>query len=56
MPMDVETHIALGLDRPTPAQVNGRSNGDIQASLNHAGDAVYHPCPEAFPDASVPAG
>jgi enterochelin esterase family protein len=56
MPMDVDTHVALALDQPTPARVNGRSNGDIQASLNHAGDAAYHPCPEAFPDASVPAG
>jgi enterochelin esterase family protein len=56
MPMNVETHVALGLDRPTPEQVNGRSNADILASLNHAGDAPYHPCPEAFPDASIPAG
>ena len=26
MPMDVKTHVALGLDRPTPMEVNGRSN------------------------------
>jgi hypothetical protein len=25
-------------------------------SLTHAGDAAYHPCPEAFPDASIAAG
>jgi enterochelin esterase family protein len=56
MPMDSATHHALGLDRPTPAEVNGRSNADILASLNHAGDAPYHPCPEAFPDVSVPVG
>jgi enterochelin esterase family protein len=56
MPMDTSTHVALGLDRPTPSEANGRSNADILPSLNHAGDAPYHPCPEAFPDASVPAG
>ncbi len=50
MPMDVKTHVALGLDRPTPMEVNGRSNHDIGPSLNHPGDAPYHPCPEAFPD------
>ncbi|MCB1686553.1 MAG: hypothetical protein KDI31_18785, partial [Pseudomonadales bacterium] len=46
----------LGLDQPTPAEVNGRSNADIRASLDHPGDRVYHPCPEAFPDEEVPAG
>ncbi len=56
MPMDVKTHVALGLERAAPAQANGRSNADIVPSLNHAGDAPYHPCPEAFPDASIPAG
>ncbi len=56
MPMNVETHIALGLDRPLPRQVNDRSNADIVASLNHAGDAPYHPCPEAFPDPAIPPG
>ncbi len=56
MPMDVKTHVALGLDRPTPPEVNGRSNLDIVPSLTHAGDAPYHPCPEAFPDATVAAG
>ena len=56
MPMDVKTHVALGLDRPTPMEVNGRSNADIVPSLTHAGDAAYHPCPEAFPDASIAAG
>lgn len=56
MPMDVTTHVALGLDRPTPMEVNGRSNHDIGPSLNHAGDTPYHPCPEAFPDESVAPG
>ncbi len=56
MPMNVETHVALGLDRPLPRQVNDRSNADIVASLNHAGDAPYHPCPEAFTDAAIPPG
>ncbi len=56
MPMDIENHVALALDQPTPAQVNGRSNADILVSLNHKGDAAYHPCPEAFPDDSVPTG
>ena len=40
----------------TPPEVNGRSNLDIVPSLTHAGDAPYHPCPEAFPDATVAAG
>ena len=56
MPMDVKTHVALGLDRPTPMEVNGRSNHDIGPSLNHAGDTPYHPCPEAFPDESIAPG
>ena len=56
MPIDVKTHVALGLDRPTPMEVNGRSNADIAPSLTHAGDAPYHPCPEAFPAASVATG
>jgi len=56
VPMDVKTHVALGLDRPAPMEVNGRSNADIAPSLTHAGDAPYHPCPEAFPAASVATG
>ena len=34
MPMDVKTHVALGLDRPVPTEVNGRSNADIVPSLS----------------------
>ncbi|MEE4280520.1 MAG: hypothetical protein V2I41_01150, partial [Pseudomonadales bacterium] len=56
MPLDVETHQALGLDHATPVTVNGRSNADIVAALQHPSDRVYHPCAEAYPDASVPTG
>ena len=56
MPLDVETHLALGLDQATPVTVNGRSNADIVAALKHPSDRVYHPCAEAYPDASVPTG
>jgi enterochelin esterase family protein len=56
MPLSVETHLALGLDQPPPAEVNGRSNMDITASLDHAGDGPYHPCPEAYPADDVPEG
>ncbi|MEJ2088003.1 MAG: hypothetical protein P8Y69_05930, partial [Gammaproteobacteria bacterium] len=55
-PMDVETYRLLGLDRPGPKAVNGRSNLDVQASINHAGDAAYRPCPEAYPASDVPKG
>jgi enterochelin esterase family protein len=55
MPLSVETHVALGLDQRAPNEVNGRSNMDIMASLEHPGDAPYHPCPEAHAD-DVPEG
>lgn len=45
--MDVDTHVALGLDQPTPDPVNGRSNKDILTSIDHPGDAGYEPCSEA---------
>jgi enterochelin esterase-like enzyme len=54
--MNVETHVALGLDCDAPIEVNGHSNADILASLNHAGDAPYNPCAEAYPDASIAHG
>jgi enterochelin esterase family protein len=56
MPLDLETHRALALDQATPVSANGRSNADILVSLKHAGDAPYHPCPEAYPDESVAQG
>ena len=54
--LDVQTYIALGLDHAAPEPVNGRSNADILAALNHPGDAIYHPCPEAVPESEIPAG
>ena len=56
MPLSVETHLALGLDQPQPDKANGRSNMDILASLEHVGDAPYHPCPEAYSAEDVPEG
>ncbi len=56
MPLDIATHVALGLDQPTPKEVNGRSNADIRAALQHPADRVYHPCPEAYPDADIATG
>ena len=56
MPLSVETHRALGLDLSPPTEVNGRSNMDIMASLDHPGDGPYHPCPEAYPADDVPEG
>ncbi|XOV82583.1 MAG: alpha/beta hydrolase [bacterium] len=56
MPLDIDTHLALGLDQPTPKEVNGRSNADIIAALQHPADRVYHPCAEAYPGAEVTAG
>lgn len=56
MPMDLDTHARLGLHAPPPQEVNGRSNADILVSLNHAGDAPYHPCAEAYPEDNVPQG
>jgi len=47
-------HIAeLGLDKPIPAEVNGRRNGVVN---DPTWDAAYHPCAEAYPGADVPAG
>lgn len=47
-------HIAeLGLDKPMPAEVNGRRNG---VANDPAWDAAYHPCPEAYPADDVPVG
>ena len=48
MPMDVDTHLALGLDQLTPDPVNGRSNNDIASALDHPEDAQYQSCPEAM--------
>lgn len=56
MPMDIETYRALGLDRQPSPEVNGRGAADFRLSLDHAGDAPYHPCPEACPAREVPGG
>jgi enterochelin esterase family protein len=44
---------SLQLDRPIPAEVNGRRNG---VTNDPAWDAAYHPCPEAYPADDVPRG
>jgi enterochelin esterase family protein len=57
MPMDIETYRELGLDKPAPVEVNGRTfASDFAAALNNPGDTVYHPCAEAYPGPDVPAG
>ncbi len=56
MVLDLETYRALGLDTPAPLAVNGRSRADFEISLNAPGDAVYHPCPEAYPSPDTPRG
>ena len=55
MPISSEQHEALGLSQPTPIEVNGRSNRDALAGLNHPDDQQYTPCPEAL-QADVPRG
>jgi enterochelin esterase-like enzyme len=57
MPLDIETYRDLGLDRPAPVEVNGHAFvTDFTPALNHPGDAVYHPCAEAYPGPDTPAG
>ena len=56
MALDLETYRALGLDTLAPTSVNGRDRSDFVVSLTAPGDAVYHPCPEAYPAADVPRG
>jgi gluconolactonase len=56
MPMNVETHVALGLDQRCPMEVNGRSNMEIRDALAVPGDAPYHPCAEAYPREGVTQG
>ena len=56
MPMDVDTHVALGLDQPTPIEINGRSNADGARAIGHPDDAVYHPCADAYLDPETPRG
>jgi enterochelin esterase-like enzyme len=56
MPMSLETYAALGLDRQPSLEINGRGSADFRLSLNHPGDAPYHPCAEAYPDDDTPVG
>ncbi len=56
MPMDLHTHEALGLHLATPAEVNGRSNNDVLASLSHPDDEQYEPCPESLESSAIPTG
>ena len=56
MALDVETYVSLGLHSDPVLEVNGHAPADFAAYLNHAGDAHYHPCPEAFPGPDVPRG
>jgi enterochelin esterase-like enzyme len=56
MPMSVETYQALGLDHQPPLEMNGRGAADFRLSLNHPGDAPYHPCAEAWPADDVAVG
>ena len=56
MPMSLETYRALGLDLQPPLEVNGRGGADFLVSLDHPGDAPYHPCPEAFAAPDVTPG
>ena len=56
MTMTAETFHALGLDQPTPATANGRGMADFMQTLTPPGDAVYHPCAEAYPAGGVPVG
>jgi enterochelin esterase family protein len=56
MALDHETYRALGLDTLAPLSVNGRDRSDFVVSLNAPGDAVYNPCPEAYPAPDTPRG
>ena len=60
--MDIETYQRLGLHKPYGEEdfngtgVNGRSNQEIEDAVDVPGDKQYHPCPEAYPDETVPTG
>jgi enterochelin esterase family protein len=56
MPLDIETHLALGLDQPVPQGANGKTNMTIMEAIGHPSDNVYHPCPEAYPAPDIPEG
>jgi len=59
--MDIETYLGHGLDRSLWERepglaVNGRSNGEIAAAMDSAGDRQYQPCTEAHRTAHAATG
>ena len=56
MSLDHETYHLLGLNEPTPTQLNGRSRANFLATLTVPGDVNYHPCREAYPHPGTPEG
>jgi enterochelin esterase family protein len=54
--MDFETYQAFGLDKLVNININGRSRADFVATLAPPEDAVYNPCPQAFPRPGTPEG
>lgn len=56
MTLNLETYQALGLHLEPNLAVNGHVPSDFAKYLQHAGDAPYHPCPEAFPSDDAPRG
>jgi enterochelin esterase-like enzyme len=56
MPMEVDTFLALGLDKAPPIAVNGQDRSIFLTSLAPPGDAPYHPCPEAWAADDTPGG
>ena len=51
--MDFEKYKSLGLDQPTPREMNGRSSEEIAQSLAVPEDSQYNPCPEAYPASDI---
>lgn len=60
--MDIKTYQRLGLHKPFGDNdffgqvVNEHSNSEIGDAMDVPGDKQYHPCPEAYPDETVPIG
>ena len=56
MSLDHKTYELLGLNAPTPTELNGRSRADFLATLTPPGDIHYNPCKEAYPRPGTPEG
>ena len=56
MTLDFKTYQAFDLDQLMPMSMNGRTQADFITTLNPPGDAIYNPCPEAYPSPDVPEG